>query len=114
MSNGQNINITSNNQMGGVTAHTVNFGPTARNMDDNLGNQLKATIPLEAEVTVTSVLGDGEAYGFANQVLTWLKNNGFTNVSGVNQAVYFGPVIGQNVNKVNDNKFDIIIGSRVQ
>ena len=78
-----NIFVTSNNQMGGVTAHTVNFGPTARSMNDQLGQQLRDNIPQDAKVTVTAVLGDGEAFGFANQVLSWLKANGYSNVNGV-------------------------------
>jgi hypothetical protein len=112
MADDKNIFITSHNQLGGITAHTVNFGPTARSMNEQLGTQLKANIPTTAKITVTSVMGDGEAFGFANQILTWLKGNGFTNVDGVNQAVYSQPVMGQNLNKVNDNEYELIIGAR--
>lgn len=114
MSEKKNIFITSHNQMGGVTAHTVNFGPTARSMDENLGNQLKQHVPISASVRVVSVLGDGEAFGFANQVLTWMKANGYSNVEGVDQAVYSEPVMGQIVNKKDDNEFEIIIGARTR
>jgi hypothetical protein len=112
MSNEDNIFITSHNQSGGVTAHTVNFGPTARTMNAQLGGQLKQHIPATAKVTITVVLGDGEAFSFANQVMTWLRENGYINVDGVNQAVYSQPVMGQNLNKINDGQFELIIGTR--
>jgi hypothetical protein len=112
MSDEKNIFVTSHNQMGGITAHTVNLGPTARQMNDILGAQIKQGVPVTAKVTVISVLGDGEAFGFANQILTWMKSNGYSNVNGVDQAVYSGPVMGQNIDKKNDSEFNIIIGTR--
>ena len=111
-SKNNNINITSYNQMGGITAQTVNFGTTARYMNENLGAQLQEHIPTDANVRVVAVLGDSEAFGFANQVMTWMKNNGYENIQGVDQAVYSQPVKGQNVNKKDENEFEIIIGSR--
>ena len=107
-----NIFVTSHNQMGGITAGTVNLGPIARQMNDQLGNQLKQNIPTHCKVTVTAVLGDGEAFGFANQVLAWIKSNGYTNVEGVNQSVYSQPVMGQNINKISEKEVEIIIGTR--
>ncbi|MEK7344930.1 MAG: hypothetical protein AAB176_04490 [Pseudomonadota bacterium] len=112
MSNGNNIFITSHNQMGGITAHTVNFGPAARSMNSQLGDQLKQVVPFAAKVKVVAVLGDGEAFGFANQILAWMKTNGYSNVDGVDQAVYSSPVIGQNVNKLSEKEYEIIIGAR--
>ena len=112
MSDDKNIFISSHSQMGGITAHTINFGPTARSMNENLGSQLKEQIPTSASVKVVSVLGDGEAFAFANQVLTWMKGNGYSKVEGVDQAVYSQPVMGQNINKKNDDEIEIIIGSR--
>lgn len=112
MPESKNIFVTSHNQMGGITAGTVNFGPTARSMNAELGEQLKANVPASAKVTVTAVLGDGEAFGFANQVYEWLKVNGYKNVEGVNQAVYSQPVMGQSINKRSDSEYDIIIGTR--
>ena len=108
----KNIFITSHNQMGGVTAHTVNFGPQARQMNSQLGDQLKQHIPNSATIRVVAVLGDGEAFGFANQVLQWLKSNGYSKAEGVDQAVYTQPVMGQNINKKSDSEFELVIGTR--
>lgn len=114
MSNEKNIFITSNNQSGGITAHTVNFGPTARMMNHQLGSQIQQHIPTSSKVNVVAVLGDGEAFGFANQILSWLKTNGYPNAVGVDQAVYAQPVMGQNINKIKEGEFELIIGSRQQ
>jgi hypothetical protein len=108
----KNIFITSYNQMGGVTAQTVNFGPHAREMNDELGSQLKQHVPTSVTVRVVAVLGDGEAFGFANQILQWLKANGYTKVEGVDQAVYSQPVMGQNINKKSESEYELIIGTR--
>lgn len=111
MGNENEIKITSINQSGGITAHTVNVGPRAREMNETLGLQLKQQIPLDKKVTVVAVLGDGEAFGFANQILQWMKSNGYRDVDGVNQAIFSQAVSGQNINAKPDG-FEIIIGAR--
>lgn len=70
MLNDKNIFITSNNQYGGITAHTVNIVPTVRFLNEHLGLQLNQYIPTDAKVSVTVIMGDGEAFGFANQILS--------------------------------------------
>lgn len=111
MGNDNKINITSINQTGGITAHSVNLGPTARQMNDQLGQQLKQHIPADKKVTVVAVLGDAEAFGFANQILQWMKSNGYRDVAGVDQAVFAQPVSGQNINAKPDG-FELIIGTK--
>ena len=110
--NKNEINITSNNQVGGITAHTVNYGPQARQMDDSIGAKFKKEIPVNAEITITSIWGNSEAFNFAHQIMQWLNSNGYKNVEGVNQAAYSAPVSGQNIIRKSENEFDIIIGSK--
>jgi hypothetical protein len=112
MQNGKNVSVTSYNQSGGITAHTVNIGPAARSMDEELGQQLRQHIAATAKVTISAIMGDGEAFNFANQILGWMRANGYANVEGVNQAVYGKPVVGQTINRINDGEFAVIIGSR--
>ena len=112
MSDEKNVFVTSHNQMGGITAQTVNVGPQARTMNVQLGQNLLAAIPNDSEVTVTAVMGDGEAFGFANQVLAWIRENGFPDAKGVDQAVYTQPMIGQIINKKSEKEYDIIIGNQ--
>jgi hypothetical protein len=115
MNNDNNkINVTSNNQSGGITAHTVNVGPQPRQMNQEVAASLKQNIPASAKVTITSVMGDGEAFAFATQVMQWMKKNGYANVDGVNQAIYSAPVMGQGINKKpgSENAYDIVIGTK--
>lgn len=108
----KNFHVTSYNQSGGITAGSVNFGPKARSMDSRQGGQIQQHIPASAKVRVVSTLGDGEAFGFANQILVWLKANGYVSAEGVDQAVYSQPVMGQQINKKGDGSFEIIVGMR--
>lgn len=111
MSKENNIFITSHNQMGGITAQTVNIGSIARSMNEDLGAQLKQQIPLSAAVRITAVWGDGEAFRFAKQIFAWMKGNGYTKVDGVDQAAYSEPVTGQTIKNNGHNQYDIVIGT---
>ena len=111
MSDDKKINVTSINQSGGITAHTVNVEPQPRQMTPELGKQLSQLVPLGSKVTVVAVMGDSEAFAFASAIKSWLQVNGYTNVSGVDQAVYSQPVTGQNITKKGDG-FEIVIGGR--
>jgi hypothetical protein len=110
----KDINVTSINQSGGITAHTVNVGSQPRQMTALLGAQLKQVIPQQAKVTVTAVMGDQEAFMFADQVKSWLQQNGYPSVGGVNLALYSQPVVGQGINRKDDGSYDIVIGGRQQ
>lgn len=107
----KNIFITSHNQMGGVTAQTVNFGPQQRQMNSDIETQLKENISTSAGIEVITVMGDGEAFQFANQITQWLKSNGYKNVNGVTQSVFQSPQNGQKLIKESDNDFKLIIGN---
>jgi hypothetical protein len=57
----------------------------------------------KGKITITSVLGDGESYKFANELNTILKASGWQ-TDGVNQAVFNGAPVGlivQIKNRVN-------------
>lgn len=108
----QNISINSHNQIGGITAHTVNFGQSPRSLNEELGRQIKHNIPTTATVRIVAIMGDGEAFGFANQILAWMKGNGYAMVDGVDQAIYSKPVLGQNINMKGEGDFELIIGTR--
>jgi hypothetical protein len=69
--------VTSYNQTGGITAHTVNLGPQPRRMDETLKAQILSEIPRSKPITVAALLGDGEACQFAEELHTFLKNHGF-------------------------------------
>lgn len=104
--------ITSHNQSGGITAHTVNVAPPTRQMNEELGSELKSRIPKDASLTINSVFGDSEALGFAHQVLSWCRVNGYSKVEGVSQSMYSHPILGQVIDQTSANSFKIIIGTR--
>jgi hypothetical protein len=106
----QNVTIGSTGQSGGITAHTVNIGSLPRQLDVPMSQQLLQALPKAKPVTVTAVMGDQEAFAFANQILSFLKSQGYA-VEGVNQAVYSQPIHGQWVNP-SATGFDIIVGGR--
>ncbi|MCP4491521.1 MAG: hypothetical protein GY820_30045 [Gammaproteobacteria bacterium] len=105
----QVFNVTSNNQSGGITAGVVNVGPQPRNIDTGLVNQLQLMLPDKTKtVTLTAVMGDGEAFSFATQIKNFLVERGYE-VNGVNQSVFNAPVIGQ---QFNPDTLTLIIGTR--
>lgn len=91
------ISVTSHNQRGGITAGVVNLGSQPRNLDKRLQDQLLQLLPgKDKDVSVTSVMGDGEAFRFATQIKDFLVGRGYT-VAGVNRAVFRVPVEGQSI-----------------
>lgn len=107
--NAVTFNVTSIGQQGGITAGVVNVGPQPRKIDDGVRTQLAKLLPDKSRiVTITSVLGDPEAYSFATQIKDYLASQGYE-VNGVNQAVFTGVVPPQ---VFDPEKVAITIGSR--
>ncbi len=89
--------MTSHHQKGGITAGIVNVSPQPRKLDSKLKHQINELLPDKSNtVTVTSVMGDGEAFNFATQLKDYLESQGY-DVKGVNQAVFSKPIKGQNL-----------------
>lgn len=105
------FNINSFNQSGGITAGVVNLGPQPRRVDEQSGKQLLDNLKKGKKITITSVMGDQEAFNFGHQILNFLKGKGY-NAEGVNQAIYSQPIIGQFIENKNPNQTDIIIGTQ--
>lgn len=100
------------NQNNNYGNNYMNFGPQPRKINLSVENQLKERIPSGSSVDVTSVLGDGEAYNFATQIMDYLMKNGYK-VDGVNQGIFSVPVKGQSIeNPVKSgDSFKVIIGN---
>lgn len=105
----QVFNVSSTNQHGGITAGFVNVGAQPRQVDARLRSRLQEMLPDKTKtVTVVSVMGDGEAFGFATQIKDFLTNQGY-DVKGVNQSVFTAPVMGQ---QFNPGTLTLTIGTR--
>jgi hypothetical protein len=108
------VNITSTNQSGGITAQNVNIGvkPQQRALNFALKKQLFEFLTDKNEIIdISSVAGDSEAYKFSLETVDFLKRNGYSNVNGVNQAFFSPPIIGQSIQRRN-NQVYISIGSQ--
>jgi hypothetical protein len=105
----QVFNVASHNQSGGITAGVVNVGPQPRKIDAGLMSQLTQILPEKTKkVTVTTIMGDGEAFAFATQIKDYLVQQGY-DVNGVNQAVFSEPLFGQ---QFDPNTLTLTIGTR--
>jgi hypothetical protein len=112
-SNNSAVNVTSNNQSGGITANQVNIGAIPRNLDDKTQNQLLTIIKKKDEpIDISSVMGDAEAFRYANQINDFLKTQGYSKVDGVSQAIFSKPIIGQFIEK-DSIGVKIIIGAKL-
>lgn len=115
-----NQNVNSYNQSGGITAHTLNIGPTPRKLSDPRSEGLKAQIlrelPRDKPITVIAVLGDGEAIQFAQEIHAFMKAQGFTmkEPNGISQSVFSGVVKGLVRQDKPDGGIDFIIGANLQ
>ena len=65
------------NQQGGITAGTVNIGPSRLVFSQQLGDELLRTLPREKKVSMTSVGGNADQ-AVASQIQQFLQNNGYT------------------------------------
>ncbi len=108
----QEINITSYNQQGGITAYQVKIQPGDRQLTEANADRLERTLnDLEfVEIEVNAVMGDGEAFRFATQIMNFLTTKEFP-VKGVNQAMYTAPVQGQKIEQHDNGLLRIVVGN---
>ena len=77
MSNDRPIfEVNSINQQGGITAGQVNISPQPRRLTEANMQQLRQNLPRNKKVTVVAVMGDGEAFNFAQQIRDFLAQDG--------------------------------------
>lgn len=109
---GDVVNITSHHQTGGITAHTVNVGARPRMLNAAAQQQLTARVPKSVPVKVHAVLGDGEAYQLAQQIVAFLTDGGYTIVpGGIDQVVLAEPRPGVGID-AQPTLTTIHVGSR--
>lgn len=109
----QNINVTSYNQQGGITANQVLIGKQERHLTGELKQNLLDRLPnnKKVKIRVVSVLGDQEAFNLAQEIKTYLDNQNYQ-TQGVDQAIFDRPMVGQFIKEDLDNNiFEIQIGN---
>lgn len=109
-----NQNVTSHNQSGGITAHTVNqFAPPDRKLTDRDKREIAEMIPAGAKVRVSVSMGDAEAFSLGKEIEAHLVASGYdVTPDEFSQAVWNQPMRGKMIDKRPDGSYDVIIGSR--
>jgi hypothetical protein len=69
------IHVTSHNQSGGITAHTVNIGNQRLRLTDELGAELLRTLPKSKPIE-THIVGE-MGPGVGTQIEAFLRRNGY-------------------------------------
>lgn len=111
---GDVFHVTSHNQSGGITAGQVFVGQQGRHVTDAVKSQLTQLIAEHEveKVIVTAGLGNAEAIQFAAEIKAYLLSIDMK-VDGIKQAVWSGPVVGQEANLVPGTKnLELTIGSQ--
>lgn len=106
--------VTSHNQTGGITAHTVNIAPQKRTLTPEMKAQLLSMLPKERTIEVESPIGDGEAIEFAQENWEFLKASGFKmSQDGLIQSIRTPAPKGQSIDlQSNPTAARIMIGHR--
>lgn len=110
MSEDNGINVTSINQSGGITAHTVNIGqkPPALS-DENKIEILKLLPNKRAKIFVSAINGDNRAVFLAGQILSFLVKKNLYKLIGVN-TVFVPLTQGVQIRKNSDSEYVIVVG----
>jgi len=76
------INISSTGQSGGITAQNVNIGKVVPEISETLKKSLLETFPNKnEEINLSYIMGSSKSMDFAYNIQTFLKNEGFSNIS---------------------------------
>ena len=95
--------VTSYNQSGGITAHTVNAFPESRRLNNEKCDSLSIKIYPYADrpILIDTVVNDREAMVFAKDTENCLHGKGFE-VEGIQKTMYELPPEGQDVRIFKD------------
>ena len=114
MSEERKVEVTSHNQMGGITAYQVNIGPTDRRLTEKVAGNIKTLLGKTKyqAVEIVSLMGDAEAERYATQIKNYLADQGIKAAGGI-----FGAIIKQGMTVErpdNDGIIRIKVGGRPQ
>jgi hypothetical protein len=109
-----NQNVTSYNQSGGITAHTVNVDRRIkRTMTDDFRAGLLRGLPRDKPIQVMGMNGNTESMAFANEIHHFLQANNFQMLNdAATWHVFFDPpVFTVNINLGNGGaEWWIVVG----
>lgn len=105
--NSDKVHVTSYNQSGGITAHTVNMAPPQREVDSRLVADLKANLAGQSAKLI-SIMGDNESWTFAERLADALRKEG-VNAEHTEYRQAFGQQPPQLAFGKGDDKYDVSI-----
>lgn len=114
MDENNTFNVTSNDQQGGITAGIVNIFQRAKiEMSREDKQQITETLKDKNNAIYVSLQsgGESELIQFAEDIKSFLIQQGFTNVLGVNTILGFTPFKGVHIERKSNNESVIFIGS---
>jgi hypothetical protein len=90
-----NQNVSSTNQSGGITAHTISFQKPLRTMGDGMKKTILEQCPRDKMIVVWSIAGDEESHSFAKEIFDFMRSNGFKLFGdGPTGNIFFKPLKG--------------------
>lgn len=99
--------VTSHNQTGGITAHTVNIAPPKRVLDAQTQLQL-LRLPKTEPFTIMAIMGNTEAEEFAMAIHKFMQSAGLPMAeTGISRGIFTGIVKGL---QFDPAKAKIIVG----
>ncbi len=103
--------VTSNNQSGGITAHTILTQRPERHFDTGLRAQIMKALPARKEkILVQTIINDSEAYQFGAEIANFLRSDGWD--VDIGYAIWNPPFKGQRLLKNENGILTIQIGGR--
>jgi len=91
------INVTSHNQLGGITAGVVNLNSASPRMLSSSDKKILQSIPAHAQINIEHSLNDAEAYQYAEQILEYLKLENKNVSEQISMCMWIPPVQGQEI-----------------
>jgi len=109
----QDIKVTSFNQSGGITANQVNIESPNRELTEKMKVQLVSYLKENkpVEIWISAVMGDAESLRYAEQINDYLINQGYV-IKNFNIVQHNQPMFGVTLDHSDDNKIDIIVGTK--
>jgi hypothetical protein len=109
------VNVTSNNQTGGITANQVNIGKIKKNRFLTIGDKnylLRFLTDKNEPITISFLVNDNEGYEYAKQFYDFLIENNYKKVNTyITPFMTSKPLIGQYVFRDKNNEVQIKIGA---
>lgn len=111
----KSINLENTNFYGSPILNTgnINIGNPPRMLNEVHKNDL-LKLSKNKKITIEAIMGDIDALDFANQILVFLKKEGYSVDEDISYSVYDLPQYGESISITSDGNYLIIVGSNIK